>query len=248
MRRKELLGRDSALQDRTRPARLHETHVGDAHEAEDETQVRNLMVQSGQARTIDVAAAASDNREHLFVFSSRRKDRVKILYCDRDGLAIWSKRLEEGTYAVPFGDAGGERRREITAQELGALLSGIDLSTAKRHRRYNAWAHKAYPVTVVFYSESDWFPRKLNARWPSIRTACRAVEIAAIHALAYDPICSTPIGVAVNVTPVMSFTTFPIRSVLIASAVPVSVPPLRLTEYRNFRNPSTPNVLLGGGF
>ena len=72
---------------------------------------------------------------HLFVFSSRRKDRVKIMYWDRDGFAIWSKRLEEGTYAVPFGDAG-ERRREITAQELGALLSGIDLSTAKRRKRY----------------------------------------------------------------------------------------------------------------
>jgi transposase len=73
---------------------------------------------------------------HLFVFASRRKDRVKILYWDRDGFAVWSKRLEEGTYAVPFGDDGAERQREITAQELGALLSGIDLSTAKRRKRY----------------------------------------------------------------------------------------------------------------
>jgi transposase len=72
---------------------------------------------------------------HLFVFTSRRKDRVKILYWDRDGFAVWSKRLEEGTYAVPFGDST-ERRREITAQELGALLSGIDLSTARRRKRY----------------------------------------------------------------------------------------------------------------
>lgn len=72
---------------------------------------------------------------HLFVFTSRRKDRVKILYWDRDGFAVWSKRLEEGTYAVPCGE-DAERRREITAQELGALLSGIDLSTAKRQKRY----------------------------------------------------------------------------------------------------------------
>ena len=72
---------------------------------------------------------------HLFVFTSRRKDRVKILYWDRDGFALWSKRREEGTYAVPF-DEGAERRREITAQELGALLSGIELSTAMRRKRY----------------------------------------------------------------------------------------------------------------
>jgi transposase len=73
---------------------------------------------------------------HLFVFTSRRKDRVKILYWDRDGFAMWSKRLEERTYAVPFGDSAKERRQEITAQELGALLSGIDLKQATRRKRY----------------------------------------------------------------------------------------------------------------
>jgi transposase len=72
---------------------------------------------------------------HLFVFASRRRDRIKILYWDRDGFAVWSKRLEEGTYAVPLGEAA-ERRREITAQELGALLSGIDLTQASRRKRY----------------------------------------------------------------------------------------------------------------
>ena len=72
---------------------------------------------------------------HLFVFANRRRDRVKILYWDRDGFAIWAKRLEEGTYAMPFGESG-ERRREITAQELAALLSGIDLSRAERRKRY----------------------------------------------------------------------------------------------------------------
>jgi transposase len=73
---------------------------------------------------------------HLFVFASRRRDRLKILYWDRDGFAIWSKRLEEGTYAVPLADRADEHRREITAQELGALLSGIDLSQAQRRKRY----------------------------------------------------------------------------------------------------------------
>jgi transposase len=72
---------------------------------------------------------------HLLVFANRRKDRVKILYWDRDGFAVWAKRLEEGTYAMPFG-SDDQPRREITAQELGALLSGIDLRVAKRRKRY----------------------------------------------------------------------------------------------------------------
>jgi len=73
---------------------------------------------------------------HLFVFSSRRRDRVKVLYWDRDGFALWSKRLEEGTYALPVGESPKEVRREITTQELGALLSGIDLASAVRRKRY----------------------------------------------------------------------------------------------------------------
>jgi transposase len=73
---------------------------------------------------------------HLFVFASRRRDRVEILYWDRDGFAMWSKRLEEGTYAVTWAESAEERRREITAQELGALLSGIDLDHATRRKRY----------------------------------------------------------------------------------------------------------------
>jgi transposase len=73
---------------------------------------------------------------HLFVFTSRRRDRVKILYWDRDGFALWSKRLEEGTYAMPSATEETERRREITTQELAALLSGIDLQQASRRKRY----------------------------------------------------------------------------------------------------------------
>jgi len=72
---------------------------------------------------------------HLFVFANRRRDRIKILYWDRDGFAVWAKRLEEGTYAMSFGDSA-EKRREITAAELAALLSGIDLSQAKLTKRY----------------------------------------------------------------------------------------------------------------
>jgi transposase len=107
-------------------------------------QLRDASDPAGEhVRDVGLRAAQNDEHldldpfaGHLFVFTSRRKDRVKIMYWDRDGFAVWSKRLEEGTYAVALGDGGAEHRREITAQELGALLSGIDLSTAKRRKRY----------------------------------------------------------------------------------------------------------------
>jgi transposase len=72
---------------------------------------------------------------HLFCFANRRRDGVKLLYGDRDGFAVWAKRQEEGTYAMPF-EEGNRPRREIPAQELGALWSGIDLRVAKRRKRY----------------------------------------------------------------------------------------------------------------
>jgi transposase len=71
---------------------------------------------------------------HLLVFCNRRCDRVKILYWDRDGWAIWYKRLEAGTFQFPFAETG---RKEIAAWELAVLLEGIDLSRGRRRKRYS---------------------------------------------------------------------------------------------------------------
>ena len=71
---------------------------------------------------------------HLLVFSNRRTDRVKILYWDRDGWAIWYKRLEVGTFQFPFAETG---RKELAAWELAVLLEGIDLRQGKRRKRYS---------------------------------------------------------------------------------------------------------------
>jgi transposase len=71
---------------------------------------------------------------HLFVFVNKRRDRIKILYWDRDGLAVWAKRLERGTFRLP---AAGADRLEMTTAELAALLAGIDLDTARRRPRYS---------------------------------------------------------------------------------------------------------------
>lgn len=72
---------------------------------------------------------------HLYLFANRRRDRLKLLYWDRDGFAVWAKRLERGVFAIPSGDPGSTRI-EITTEELGALLSGIDLEQAARRKRY----------------------------------------------------------------------------------------------------------------
>jgi transposase len=70
---------------------------------------------------------------HLFVFRNRRADRVKLLYWDNDGYAIWYKRLEVGTFRFP---AGGNGRVEMRAADLQMLLDGVDLNSVKRSRRY----------------------------------------------------------------------------------------------------------------
>jgi transposase len=70
---------------------------------------------------------------HLFVFRNRRGDRLKILYWDRDGLALWYKRLERGTFRFP--EPRGPRI-EVTPAEMAAILEGIDLRTARRQRRF----------------------------------------------------------------------------------------------------------------
>src|SRR6266404_8170874 len=70
---------------------------------------------------------------HLFVFRNRRADRVKLLYWDEDGYAIWYKRLEAGTFRFPAATAAGV---EIRATDLQMLLDGVDLSSVKRSRRY----------------------------------------------------------------------------------------------------------------
>jgi transposase len=75
---------------------------------------------------------------HLFLFFNRRRDRLKILYWDRgDGLAIWYKRLEIGSFQLPAAPAQAVAI-EMTATQLSLILSGIDLGSArqrKRHRR-----------------------------------------------------------------------------------------------------------------
>ncbi len=72
---------------------------------------------------------------HLFLFLNRRRDRIKILWWDRDGLAIWSKRLELGSYEVPRHEPNTSRL-QLDATQLALLLNGVRIDSAQRRRRY----------------------------------------------------------------------------------------------------------------
>jgi transposase len=71
---------------------------------------------------------------HLYVFRNRRRDRIKILYWDRDGLAPWYQRLEKGTSRFPEAKDG---RVEVTPAGMAAVLEGIDLRHARRQARFS---------------------------------------------------------------------------------------------------------------
>jgi len=64
----------------------------------------------------------------LFVFVSKRRDRVKILYWDRHGFALWYKRLERGRFAQPSMFA----EHAVSASELSLWLEGVDLVRTRR--------------------------------------------------------------------------------------------------------------------
>lgn len=72
---------------------------------------------------------------HLYVFLSRRRDRVKILSFQKGGFVLWYKRLERGTFR-PLRQDPGVAQVALDATDLALLLDGIDLS---RVQRPNHW-------------------------------------------------------------------------------------------------------------
>ena len=71
-----------------------------------------------------------------FVFLNRSRNRCKILFWDRDGLVVWAKRLERGSFQVPRGMDTTALAIEVDSVTLAMIIGGVDLDTAKRRKRY----------------------------------------------------------------------------------------------------------------
>lgn len=76
---------------------------------------------------------------HLFLFLSKRGDRAKLLFWDKDGYALFYKRLERGCFHRPrmATEEGNSGALALDAGEMTLLLSGIDLANARRRKRYS---------------------------------------------------------------------------------------------------------------
>ena len=70
----------------------------------------------------------------LFVFVNRRQNQMKVLYFDRSGYCIWSKKLEQGQFVVR-GAPGGKRQLNWT--QLKLLLEGIEIKKSRQYKRYS---------------------------------------------------------------------------------------------------------------
>ena len=90
---------------------------------------------SGEVRG---ALGADPMSGHLFVFFNRRGDQVKVVFWDRNGYCIHYKRLERGTFGLPFAEPGPDGSVEVEAAELSLILEGIDLKGARRRRRWRS--------------------------------------------------------------------------------------------------------------
>lgn len=69
---------------------------------------------------------------HLFAFSNRRRNMIKVLYWDRNGFCLWQKRLEKHLFRWPVCP---EEVMEIDQRELNWLLEGLDIGEIRAHER-----------------------------------------------------------------------------------------------------------------
>ena len=76
------------------------------------------------------------NPNYLYLFSNKTRNRLKILYYDRTGVCVTTKRLEKGTFSWPPRDRPEEQVFPLTPEALQLLLDGVDLRDANLRAWY----------------------------------------------------------------------------------------------------------------
>src|SRR5215210_8173366 len=71
----------------------------------------------------------------VFIFINKKRNQLKLLMWEGDGLALYYKRLEEGTYELPVHHST-THSVSITDQQLQLILQGISLKSVRRRKRY----------------------------------------------------------------------------------------------------------------
>ena len=75
----------------------------------------------------------------IFIFINRRRNQVKLLLWEGDGLSLYHKRLEKGTYELP-GPGHTNSCSIITYQQLQFILQGVALQKIQYRKRYKKTA------------------------------------------------------------------------------------------------------------
>jgi len=72
---------------------------------------------------------------YLFVFMNKNRNLIKVLHWNRDGLALFYKRLEKGTFKRPTAQLNAPNS-ELSKEELYMILHGIDFEKTKKRKRF----------------------------------------------------------------------------------------------------------------
>jgi len=81
---------------------------------------------------------------HFYIFRNKTKNKLKILYWDRSGYAIWYKQLQEGKFHFP---SCLESSIEINTSSLSMILEGVDLTSIKYQKRFKLARRKESILT-----------------------------------------------------------------------------------------------------
>ena len=72
----------------------------------------------------------------VYIFVNKKRNQIKLLTWDGDGLAIYYKRLEKGVYELPVLNTG-HQSASIDVVQLQLILQGIVLSSVRTKKRFS---------------------------------------------------------------------------------------------------------------